>query len=57
MCLEISLKPYCSYKQAVKTVDETDLYSNLLVFLQKSTDFFPIHQEIKAGNVKMNHIV
>ena len=45
MCLEISLKPYCSHKQAVKTVDEDDLYSNLLFFLlQKSTDFFPIPQ-------------
>ena len=46
MCLEISLKPYYSYKQAVKTADESDLYSNPC-FLQKSTDCFPINQVIR----------
>ena len=58
MCLEISLKPYCSYKQAVKMVDEADLYSNPLVFFVAEINWFLSHSpEIKAGNVKMNHIV
>ena len=56
MCLEISLKPYRSHKEAVKTVDEADLYSNLLFFAEINW-FLPIPPEIKAGNVKMNHIV
>ena len=58
MCLEISLKPYSPYEQAVKTGDQADLYkATPSSFCMNEPLSFQFIQRYRAVNVKINRIV